>query len=60
MGRKLTFFDVKKKKKFSTSKYKTVKKRVRGSSTVFAVAKSPYSGIKCYRIIKRGRRKGRG
>lgn len=61
MGRKsLTFFDVKAKRKFSTSRYKTVKKRVRGSVTTFAVAKSPFTGVKCYRVIRRGRRRGRG
>ena len=60
MGRKLTFFDVKAKKKFSTSRYVKIRRRVRGSTTVFARATSPYTGIKCYRILRRGRRKGRG
>ena len=60
MGRKLTFFDVKAKKKFSTSRYVKIKRKVRGSVTTFAVARSPYTDIKCYRILRRGRRKGRG
>jgi len=61
VGKKpLTFFDVKARKRFSTSKYKTVKKRVRGSVTTFAVAKSPFTGVKCYRVLRRGRRRGRG
>ncbi|RLI81232.1 MAG: hypothetical protein DRP01_11130 [Archaeoglobales archaeon] len=60
MGRKLTFFDVKAKRKFSTSKYVKVKRKVRGSTTTFAVARSPFSGIKCYRVLKRGKRRGRG
>ena len=60
MGKKLTFFDVKTKRKFSTSKYKVVRRKVRGSITTFAVARSPYSKTKCYRIIKRGKRRGRG
>jgi len=60
MSKKLTFFDVKAKKKFSTSKYVKVKRKVRGSTTTFAVARSPFSGIKCYRVLKRGKRRGRG
>ena len=58
--RSLTFYDVKAKRKFTTSKYKTRRKKVRGSTTTFAVAKSPFTGISCYRVIKRGRRRGRG
>jgi len=57
---KLKFYDVKAKKSFSTNRYSVVKRRVRGSTTTFAVAKSPFSGIKCYRVIKRGKRRGRG
>jgi len=49
---KLTFFDVKSKRKFSTSNYKVVKRRVRGRVRKFAVAKSPYSGIKCWRVLR--------
>ena len=60
MGRKLTFFDVKTKRKFSTSKYSVVKKRTKRGSVTMAKAKSPYSGITCYRILRRGRRRGRG
>jgi len=52
----LSFFDVKSKKKFKTSKYRIKRK----GKTTFAVARSPYSGISAYRIIKRGKRRGRG
>ncbi len=43
---KLSFYDVKAKKKFMTDKFKVVKKKGRN----FAVAKAP-SGIEAYRII---------
>lgn len=42
----LTFYDLKAKKKFSTTNYKFVNK----SGRRFAVAKAP-SGIDCYRIV---------
>lgn len=56
----MKFYDVKAKRSFNTNKYKITRKRVRGSITTFAVAKSPYTKIKCYRILKRGRRRGKG
>ena len=43
---KLTFYDLKAKKKFTSSKYKVVTKKGRK----FAVAKAP-SGIDSYRIM---------
>jgi len=52
----MKFYDVKAKRSFNTNKYKIVRK----NKTTFAVTKSPITGIKCYRIIKRGRRKGKG
>jgi len=52
----LTFFDVKAKKKFSTSNYRLVNK----GGTTFAVAKSPHSGIEAWRVVKRGKRRGAG
>ena len=52
----MKFYDVKARKSFNSNKYKIVRK----GKTTFAVTKSPYTKIKCYRIIKRGRRRGKG
>lgn len=46
MAEELSFYDVKGKKKFKSSKYKIVTKKGRR----FAVAKAP-SGIDAYRIL---------
>jgi hypothetical protein len=46
MAEKLSFYDVKAKKKFDASEYKVVEKNGRR----FAVAKAP-SGIDAYRIL---------
>ena len=46
----LKFFDVKVKKPFETSEYEVV---VKGHRT-FAVAQSPLSSVKAYRILKKG------
>ncbi len=43
----LSFFDVKAKKKFSTSKFRFVIKKGRK----FAIAKSPFTGIEAHRIV---------
>jgi len=56
----LTFFDVKSKKSFKTSKYKIIKKKSRGSTVTMARAKSPYSGKYSYRILYRGKKRGKG
>jgi len=56
----LTFYDVKAKKKFKTSKYKIIRKKVRGKTHTFAVAKSPYTGTESWRSLYRGKRKGKG
>ncbi len=56
MPKKLSFFDVKARRKFKTNKYRIKRK----GNTTFAVAKSPFTGIKAHRILKRGKRKGRG
>jgi len=50
MATKLKFYDLKKKKSFTTDKYKTVTKTVRGKKRKFAVADAP-SGIKSWRIL---------
>jgi len=44
---KISFYDVKAKKKFMSDKYKIVVKKGRR----FAVAKSPLSGIESWRIL---------
>ncbi len=46
----LKFYDVKAKKKFTSSDYKIVEKRVRGRKVRFAVAKSP-TGTQSWRIL---------
>ena len=50
--KKLSFYDVKGKKKFSSNKYKLITKRNPRSkrTTHFAVSDAP-SGIKAYRIV---------
>ena len=52
MAEKLTFYDLKAKKKFSTDKYKVVTRRnPRTKKTMrFAVAKAP-SGIESWRVL---------
>lgn len=46
----LKFFDLKKRKKFSTDDYKIVEKKVKGKKRRFAVATAP-SGIASWRIL---------
>ncbi len=53
MPQKLKFFDVKAKKAFETDKYELVEKTSSKGVVIFAVATSPYTGIKSWRIIKR-------
>jgi len=52
MAEKLKFFDIKAKKEFYTDKYeiKIVEKK-KGGKVKIAFAKSPYTGIKCARIL---------
>ena len=47
---KLKFYDLKRKKAFTTDKYKVVTKKVKGKPRKFAVATAP-SGIQAWRII---------
>lgn len=47
----LKFYDLKAKKSFTSSKYKEVKKNVRGKPRRFAVAVSPITKIKSWRIL---------
>ena len=48
-GEKLSFYDVKARKRFESSVYKEVIK----NKTLFAVAKSPYGNYDSYRILKK-------
>jgi len=48
---KLSFYDVKAKKKFMTTKYKMKTKMVNGRKRKFAIAKSPMTGIDCWRVV---------
>jgi hypothetical protein len=49
--KKLSFYDLKKRKKFTTDKYKFVVKKGRR----FAVTKAP-SGCECWRIVGKAKR----
>lgn len=53
MAEVLKFYDVKKKKSFTTANYKVVVKSMRNGKRRFAVAKSPLSGIMAYRVMGR-------
>ena len=52
MAEKLKFYDVKGKKKFTSSNYKKVVKNTKRGKIEFAVAKAP-SGIQAWRILGR-------
>ncbi len=49
---KLKFYDLKAKKKFTSSNYKMVTKNTKRGKVNFAVAKAP-SGIESWRIVSR-------
>jgi hypothetical protein len=50
MGKaKLSFYDVKSKKKFETDNYRVVEKKGR----YFAVAKSPAGSHECWRVLSK-------
>lgn len=46
----LKFYDLKKRKSFTTDKYKLISKNVRGMKRYFAVTKAP-SGVQAFRIV---------
>lgn len=48
---KLSFYDVKLKKKFSTDNYKVVMKKAKGRERYFAVAKSEAGPHECWRVL---------
>jgi len=50
---KLKFYDVKAKRAFETDGYDVVEKETARGAMLFAVAASPYTGIKVYRLLGR-------
>jgi len=48
---KLSFYDVKLKKKFETDDYRIVKKEAKGRTRYFAVAKSTAGEHECWRVL---------
>lgn len=49
----LSFYDVKLKKKFTTSDYRIVKKEAKGKERYFAVAKSTAGEHECWRVLSK-------
>ncbi|MEM4793455.1 MAG: DNA-binding protein CC1, partial [Pyrobaculum sp.] len=47
---KLKFYDIKAKQAFETDVYEVVEKETARGPMMFAVAKSPYTGIKVFRL----------
>jgi hypothetical protein len=52
---KLKFYDIKAKKAFETDNYEIVEKQTARDLMLFAVAASPYTGIKVYRLLGKKR-----
>ena len=50
---KLKFYDIKARQSFETSEYEVVEKETPRGKMLFAVATSPYTGIKVWRILGR-------
>ena len=50
---KLKFYDVKARQAFETDNYEVTEKQTARGVLVFAVAASPYTGIKVYRLLGR-------
>jgi hypothetical protein len=48
---KLKFYDIKAKQSFETDNYEIVEKETARGPMLFAVATSPYTGIKVYRLL---------
>lgn len=48
---KIRFYDIKAKQAFETDQYEVIEKQTTRGPMMFAVAKSPYTGIKVYRLI---------
>jgi len=50
---KLKFYDIKAKQAFETDQYEVVEKQTARGPMLFAVATSPYTGKKVYRLLGR-------
>jgi hypothetical protein len=50
---KLKFFDLKARQEFETDSYEVVEKQTARGPVLFAVAASPYTGVKVCRILGR-------
>jgi len=50
---KLSFYDVKSKKKFNTDDYRIVKKKAKGKERYFAVTKSQVGPHECWRVLSK-------
>lgn len=50
---KLKFYDITAKRAFETDRYEVVEKQTARGPMVFAVATSPYTGKKIYRLLGR-------
>jgi hypothetical protein len=48
---KLKFYDIKAKQAFETDNYEIVERETARGPMLFAVATSPYTGIKVYRLL---------
>jgi hypothetical protein len=53
--KKLRFYDVKAKQPFETDQYEVVEKQTARGPMLFAVATSPHTGIKAWRLLGRKR-----
>jgi hypothetical protein len=49
--RKLKFYDIKARQSFETEQYEIVEKQTARGPMLFAVAASPYTGIKVWRLL---------
>jgi hypothetical protein len=52
---KLRFYDVRAKQPFETDQYEIVERQTARGPMLFAVAASPYTGIKVWRLLGRNR-----
>lgn len=52
---KLKFYDIKARQTFETDQYEVVEKETSRGRLLFAVATSPYTGIKVWRILGRAK-----
>jgi len=50
---KLKFYDIKAKQAFETEQYEVIEKETPRGTLLMAVATSPFTGIKVYRIVGR-------